>query len=242
MMHAPAMDSRPLAPHSFLQLVWLASPALPIGGFSYSEGLEAAISAELVATEADAAGWLVQQLHLTQSRGDMAAIAQALPAWLESDLQRAQQLNDWVLATRETSELRLQAEQMGRSLTDWLRNQHAECAARSAQVEQLAALSGRQPTYALAFALAAAFTGAPVREALLAYAFGWAENMVQAAIKAVPLGQSAGQRILARLAQAIPAAVAHALVLPDGARQAFSPMLAILSARHEHQYSRLFRS
>lgn len=79
-------------------------------------------------------------------------------------------------------------------------------------------------------------------DALLAYAFGWAENMVQAAIKAVPLGQSAGQRILARLTQEIPAAVELALALPDAERQAFSPMLAILSARHEHQYSRLFRS
>jgi urease accessory protein len=172
----------------------------------------------------------------------MAAIAQALPAWRQGDLARVQALNDWVLATRETSELRLQAEQMGRSMADWLRNLHAHDDARGAQVERLAALSGQRPTYPLAFALAASFTGAAAQDALLGYAFGWAENMVQAAIKAVPLGQSAGQRILARLAHEIPAAVAHALALPDGERQAFSPMLAILSAQHEHQYSRLFRS
>ena len=85
-------------------------------------------------------------------------------------------------------------------------------------------------------------TGAPQREALLAFAFGWAENMVQAAIKCVPLGQSAGQRMLAALAEAIPAAVDHAMALRDGERQAFTPMLAILSAQHETQYSRLFRS
>jgi urease accessory protein len=77
---------------------------------------------------------------------------------------------------------------------------------------------------------------------LQAFAFGWAENMTQAAIKSVPLGQSAGQRILARLALEIPQAVAHALQLPDDERQAFCPMLAIASARHETQYSRLFRS
>jgi len=65
---------------------------------------------------------------------------------------------------------------------------------------------------------------------------------VQAALKAVPLGQNAGQRVLARLAREIPAAVEHALALPDAERQAFAPMLAILSARHEGQYSRLFRS
>jgi urease accessory protein len=79
-----------------------------------------------------------------------------------------------------------------------------------------------------------------VRDTLLAFAFGWAENMMQAALKSVPLGQSAGQRILARLAAEIPAAVDHALQLGDADRQAFSPMLAILSARHETQYSRLF--
>ncbi len=231
-----------LPAHSLLQLMWLASPALPIGGFSYSEGLEAAINAALVTSEHDAANWLVQQLHLTQARGDLAAIAQALPAWRRGDAQRVQHLNDWVLATRETSELRLQTEQMGKSLTDWLRNQHLADAACRAQIDQLGALSGRQPTYPLAFALAAAFTQAPVRDALLACAFGWAENMVQAAIKAVPLGQNAGQRILARLTAEIPAAVAHALALPDAERQAFSPMLAILSAQHEHQYSRLFRN
>jgi urease accessory protein len=96
--------------------------------------------------------------------------------------------------------------------------------------------------------LALARTPASVHDGLLACAFGWAENMVQAAIKAVPLGQTAGQRILARLVQDIPDAVAHALSLSDthdagsNTRQAFSPMLAILSAQHETQYSRIFRS
>ena len=90
--------------------------------------------------------------------------------------------------------------------------------------------------------MAAAQAGAGAREALLAFAFGWAENMVQAAIKAVPLGQNAGQRILARLAADIPEAAAFALTLDETARQSFTPMLAILSACHETQYSRLFRS
>ena len=92
------------------------------------------------------------------------------------------------------------------------------------------------------FLLAASRTGAPVRDIALAYAFGWAENMVQAALKAVPLGQNAGQRILARLTREIPDAVEAALARPVGTQQAFAPMLAILSARHETQYSRLFRS
>ena len=227
-----------LSAHSLLQLMWLASPALPIGGFSYSEGLEAAIEAGRVHDEASAADWLVHQLHLTQSRSDIAVIAQAIPAWRAGDVVRVQSLNDWVIETRETSELRLQSEQMGQSLVAWLRNQHPGNEA----VEQLAKLSNRTPTYPVAFALAASLTQAPLQDCLLSYAFGWAENMVQAAIKAVPLGQSAGQRILARLAGEIPAAVNAAMLLPDNERVAFSPMLAILSARHEHQYSRIFRS
>lgn len=118
-------------------------------------------------------------------------------------------------------------------------NRYADDTVPLASVHWLAA---QDASYPVAFSLAAQCTGATPRDALLAYAFGWAENMVQAAIKAVPLGQSAGQRILARLTSEIPAAVEYALALPDNARQAFSPMLAILSAQHEHQYSRLFRS
>lgn len=221
---------------SLLQLIWLASPALPVGGFSYSEGLEAGVEYAGVATETIASDWLADQLHLTLARGDLAAIAQAIPAWRTGDLHRVEQLNDWVLQTRETSELRAQAEQMGRSLLDWLRNHDG---ANAAHIEACARM---QPTYPVAFALAASQTEAGVRDCLLAYAFGWAENMMQAAIKSVPLGQSAGQRMLARLAHAIPAAVESAMQLPDGERQAFSPILAILSSQHETQYSRLFRS
>ena len=229
---------------SFLQLVWLASPALPVGGFSYSEGLESAILRAQAAPENIAINtdnnwiiqWLIDQLQLTLARGDMAVIAQAIPAWRTADLSRITQLNDWMLQTRETSELRAQTEQMGRSLCNWLRNHDGVDPAHLQHCEQL------PPTYPIAFALAASQLDAPVRDCLLAFAFGWAENMVQAAIKSVPLGQTAGQRMLASLSQHIPNAVQTAIHLPDDERQAFSPMLAILSSQHETQYSRLFRS
>lgn len=228
--------AQPLPAASLLQLIWLASPALPVGGFSYSEGLEAGVDRAGVTTESIASDWLSDQLQLSLARGDLAVIAQAIPAWRSGDLLRIAQLNAWVLQTRETSELRAQAEQMGRSLLEWLRNHHSVGAAN------IDACAKLPPTYPVAFALAASPLAAGVPDCLTAYAFGWAENMMQAALKSVPLGQSAGQRILARLAAEIPAAITTAMALDDHERQAFSPMLAILSSQHETQYSRLFRS
>ena len=222
-----------LSAASLLQLIWLASPALPVGGFSYSEGLEAGIEWAGLGTEEAAAGWLADQLHLSLARADLAVVAQAIPAWREGDMARLRALNDWVFQTRESAEFLLQTEQMGRSFAEWLKLHHADAAGL---FDTLPA------SYPIAFAFAAARTEAPARDACLAFAFGWAENMVSAAVKAVPLGQSAGQRMLGRLAAEIPLAVERALALADDERQAFSPMLAILSARHETQYSRLFRS
>jgi len=219
-----------------LQLIWLASPALPVGGFSYSEALEAAIDHEHVHDEASCADWLADQLHLSQSRGDMALMAQAIPAWQRMNFERLHTLSQWVHTSRETQEMRLQTEQMGRSLLDWLRIQN------TANSEALALCSQLRPTYPIVMSLALSLANAPLENALQAYAFGWAENMTQAALKAVPLGQVSGQKILARLAQEIPEAVQHAMSVSDEDRQAFCPMLAVMSARHETQYSRLFRS
>jgi urease accessory protein len=229
-------DRSALPAPSLLQLMWLASPALPVGGFSYSEGLEAAVESGLAASESSASDWLVDQLHLNLTRTDLAVLAKAIAAWRRNDVEHVRELNAWVLQTRESNELRAQTEQMGRSLLDWLRHHN------SATTEDIDACAQMPPTYPIAFALAASATQAGVRDILLAYAFSWAENMMSAAIKSVPLGQSAGQRILSRLADEIPTVVELAIATKDSARQAFTPMLAILSAQHETQYSRLFRS
>ncbi|MBT0570890.1 urease accessory protein UreF [Curvibacter sp. CHRR-16] len=221
-----------------LQLMWLASPALPVGGFSYSEVLEAAVEAGLVSNEGEAALWLLDQLQLTLARSELVALQLSIHAWRKHDAEQVRALNQWLLTTRESAELRLQSEQMGKSLLDWLRNHTTAAPADIALLASMGTVG-----YTSAFALAASATQAPLRECLLAYAFGWAENMMQAAIKSVPLGQSAGQRILSALAERIPTAVDAALAHESiHTAQAFAPMLAILSAQHEVQYSRLFRS
>jgi urease accessory protein len=261
-------------PATLLRLMWLASPALPVGGFGYSEGLEAAVDAGHVRDEATAADWLADQLELVLARADLPVLAAAVRAWsarapsappfgdlgdpgaaestraaaierpaprdaaVATPAETPAALNDWVRITRETAELRLQSEQMGRSLAEWLRQgEHAG----DPHIDTLGRLAPA-PTWPVAFGLAAALAGAAPREALLAFGFSWAENMVQAAIKAVPLGQTAAQRILARLVNAMPRAVDAALLRPRDDWQAFAPGLAILSSRHETQYSRLFRS
>ncbi|MDE2452639.1 MAG: urease accessory protein UreF [Burkholderiales bacterium] len=228
-----------MIPSTLLRLIWLASPALPVGGFSYSEGLESAVEAGLVHDEPSAADWLANQLELVLARAEGPLLAEAWQAWNEGDGAAAAALNAWVGASRESAEMRQQAEQMGRSMVEWLKNgEHTH----DARIAALAALRPA-PTWPLAFALAAALGGADARQTILAFGFGWCENMAQAAMKAVPLGQAAAQRMLARLAAALPGAVDDALArAAAGRRQAFAPMLAILSCHHETQYSRLFRS
>jgi urease accessory protein len=241
---------------SLLQLIWFASPALPIGGFSYSEGFEAAVHSGYASTESKASAWLSDQLHVSLARGDLACIAKAIAAWRRGDMEHVTELNQWVMQSRETQEFRLQTRQMGHSFMEWLKTVHPHLVenlyAQYTWAHEQAKIKNSAPakpypennllSYPIAYALAASSTQASVRDCCLAFTFGWAENMVSAAVKSVPLGQSAGQRILARLAAEIPIAVDYAIKLQDSERQAFSPMLAILSAQHETQYSRLFRS
>jgi len=194
---------------SLLHLLWLASPALPVGGFSYSEGLEAAVDAGIVHDEASAGDWLLNQLELVQARAELPVAAAAHAATLALDGQRLAALNAWVLQTRETSESLQQAQQMGRSLLVWMQGLVPDAAV----LPLLQALKPA-PAWPVVMGAAAASRGAAPEPALQAIAFGWAENLMQAAVRCVPLGQTSGQRLLARLVQAIPPAVTTALAAP----------------------------
>ncbi len=220
-------------------MMWLSSPALPVGGFSYSEGLEAAVDAGLVVDEARTLAWLRGQLQLTLARSELPAACAAHAAWAAADFEALRTIQTWVLTTRETSELRQQSQQMGRSMLEWLRTLQP-----GHPLLPLAAQLHPAPAWPLAFALGALALGLDAEQMAHALAFSWLENQVQAAMRAVPLGQSSGQRLLATLTPDIPAAVAQARNLQHHMDdwQSFSPLLAILSSRHETQYSRLFRS
>jgi urease accessory protein len=223
-------------PQALLLLMQLSSPSLPVGGFSYSDGIESAVDAGLIYDESSAGKWICDQLELSLARADLSVVAQAVLAWKNSDFNTLVKLNSWILQTRETSESRLQTEQMGRSLIEWIKNQDV------VDADRLNFLISMPATWPLSFSLVLSGMDIEIKDGLLAYAFSWAENLVQACIKSVPLGQKSGQRILALLRLRIPSAVEHAQSLSDNERQTFTPGLAILSSQHETQYSRLFRS
>jgi urease accessory protein len=223
-----------------VRLLQLASQALPIGGFSHSHGLEAAIESGCVRDEATLASWVLDLLKYSIGSYEAPLLLDLYAAWAADDAARIDELNAQSLATRETAELRAATVQMGYSLRmllgqlpDFPRDLH----------RALAAIG--EPSLPCVWSAAAMAWNVPAEDALAAYLWAWAENQVLAAVKAVPLGQSAGQRVLA----AAGAAIAGITKRPPGAqasdarpRSNFAPAFAILSSQHETQYSRLFRS
>ena len=225
-----------LAALPLVRLLQLASPSLPIGAYSYSQGLEWAVEAGTVRDAASAQAWIGDLLAFVVARGE-AAIAWRLLRAAGDDWTAFARWNAWFRASRETAELRAETEQTGSSL--------ARLAGDLALLDAPArdALPGLSPiTLPAAFALAARGFAIPADAALAAYVFAWLENQVLAALKLVPLGQVAGQRMLTALAATIPAVAATAAALADDDVTTFAPGFALACARHETQYTRLFRS
>ena len=224
-----------LAPQALSRLLQLASPLLPVGAYAYSQGLEAAIEAGRVKDAATAGRWIGDTLALYLARFELPLLLRLHQAWNRGE--DGARWNEFFLAGRETAEARAETLQMGYSLADLL--------ARSEAVEEAALerLRRVQPvSFPLAFACVAAEWNIPASAALQAYGWSWAENQVSVAMKAIPIGQVAGQRLLLALGAALPAAVAMATALPDADLRNAAPGLALAQCDHETQYSRLFRS
>jgi urease accessory protein len=225
-----------LAARELAALLQLASPALPIGAFSYSQALEAAIEAGTVRDAAGAQRWIADGLGILAG-GETVLLARQCKAWRDGDAEAIRAHNDTLLAWRESAELRLETEQMGGSLARLALDLEWGGPNDRALLATLRPIA--LPT---AYAYAATALGLAVPHALTAWLYAWLENQVAAALKAVPLGQVAGQRILHALRDDVARAVQRALAGTDEDISTFAPLLGILSARHETQYSRLFRS
>jgi urease accessory protein len=225
-----------IAPLALVRLLHLASPTLPVGAFSYSQGLEWQVDCGAIRTEADAGDWILSVLDAGVARFELPLLGALMQAWSDGEHARIAALNDDYLASREAAELRAETVQMGYSCVQLLKALDA-CRPVADALADLA-----QPAFPIAWSGAAVALAVPVAPALTAWTWAWAENQVMAAIKAVPLGQTAGQRLLMTLGEAIPSRVALAVDLPRDAWSNFAPGLALASCRHETQYSRLFRS
>jgi urease accessory protein len=220
-----------------IRLLQLASPTLPIGAYSYSQGLERVIEDGAVRDAATAHAWIADMLELVVARAEAPIAWRLLDAANRCDWPLFASWNRWFRASRETAELRSETEQMGGSLAKLA----SELDLIDAQVAQI--VEALSPiTLPAAFALAARGFQIPAQAALAAYVFAWLENQVLAAVKLVPLGQVAGQRLLTALGATIPAVVETAMATVDDALSTFAPGFALASARHETQYTRLFRS
>ncbi len=225
---------------ALLRLLQLASPTLPVGAYTYSQGLEWAVECGAVHDESSAGRWIGDQLEWNLAGLEAPLMARAMQAWSAADEDSLKRLNEDFLASRETAELRAETVQMGYSLRRLLSELETSAAAHDGAWRGLAAIE--EPAFPLVWAAAAAAWGLAPAAALAGYLWSWLENQVMAAVKCVPLGQSAGQRLLAGLGGRIPALAAEALEMPEAAWSNFAPGLAIASSRHETQYSRLFRS
>jgi urease accessory protein len=212
------------------KLLQLASPTLPVGAYSYSGGLEAACEAGIVTDAATAERWIGDVLEFSIARMEGPILFSLLLNFSRKDFHKVESMNQLFLASRESAELRAETVQMGYSLNRLFKDLG------------LGEVPVEEPSFPAAFAYAAAQWNIEPEAALQTYLWAWIENQVMAAVKAVPLGQTDGQRMLLSLGDRIENLVKKAMQMKDDEIGNFAPNLALLSAMHETQYSRLFRS
>jgi urease accessory protein len=220
-----------------MRLLQIASQAIPIGGYSHSHGLEAAIESGLVRDEATVQQWITDMLLFSIGSYEAACLEKMSGAWIAQDFDALRELNDEFLATRESAELRSATVQMGFSMRTLL-----EVLPNLPQLLISALQTMREPSLPCAWSGAATAWAISPSDSMAAYLWSWAENQVLVAMKSVPIGQSSGQRVLLKMGSQIAQLMERPQSRDDGKLSNFVPGLAILSSQHETQYSRLFRS
>ena len=217
-----------------LRLYQLTSPTLPIGGFTYSQGLEWAVEAQWVHNEETLESWVASMLQHSIASLELPVLLRLQRAFSEEDQMTVKRWCQYLIASRETSELRKEELQRGAALVRLLPNLDINIPAGMEKTVASSQLCG--------IALAAEQWAINSEKSLVGYCWSWLENTVMAGVKLVPLGQTQGQKILYRLSERVPTAVEQALATNDGDVGSCTPALAIASSCHENQYTRLFRS
>ena len=220
-------------PQALLRLCHLVSPALPVGAYAYSQGLEYAVHAGWVHDEATTLDWLQGLSRSAVGTLDLPILLRLHRAWSRPDVAAVRHWSAQLIAARETSELRAEELHLGRALARVL---------VELEIGQADEWRHAAPAFATLFSLAAVRWHIEAGDALRGYLWSWSENQVLTAVKLVPLGQSSGQRLLHRLTAAMPAIVERAQTLGDDAIGVGTVSQALASALHESQYTRLFRS
>ncbi|NRA66014.1 MAG: urease accessory protein UreF [Pseudobacteriovorax sp.] len=209
----------------------MTSPNLPIGGFSWSQGLEGAVSLGLVADQESLCQWLETVLSKSLVYNELATMSHAYQASSRQDAETLAHLDHLLMATKETKELRDESLQMGKALQKMLRETHPEIW-----------LSLETYSYEVLFAEFVQQQSVPIDVALAAFVWSWLENQVMAATRLISIGQVATQKILVQFQQTIPSLVTQSQTIGEDDIGFSLPSLFFSSACHESQYSRLFRS
>jgi len=219
---------------ALLRLLQLCSGTLPIGGFTYSQGIEWAVECGWINDQATLTGWLTDLIDTSLVQVEIPVLTRLYCACEQDDQTALAYWSDWLLASRESRELRDEERNRGRALASLLVDLDIPQAA-----EWRDTLAGCQSA---GFALACHAWQIPLQQAAQGFAWAWLENLALAGVKLIPLGQTAGQRVLRDLGDVAGHAVHRGLSLPDDDMGGSCPALAIASSRHETQYTRLFRS
>jgi len=219
------------------RLLQLASTMLPVGAYSYSQGLEWAIEFGDARDAETTNTWIADVLDIYQGNFELPVLYRLYLAWQADDMAAVDEWDMFYKAGRDTSESLAETRQMGYSLCRLLNDLQQ---LPEEFMHKLNALT--DPAFVTAYAGVANLWHIRAQDMLHACAWSWMENQVSAAMKAVPLGQVAGQKIMFALGRQIPQLVEHAMQLADDEISNFAPALTIAGSLHETQYSRLFRS